>query len=130
MTKSTVNRNNFSHLEAMTQQGVTVADVVDYPATMYVLIEADQVIDLPEGLQIAVERSRHRGSRMFSSHRVGYSEKQGAYAFALPTILTSEPQDKNLVFVLRFGQRVRVAGKLYTLQDAPNRNVRLVPVTE
>jgi hypothetical protein len=105
-----------------------VDDIVDYPATCFTLIHSESPIPLPEGSRIAVERKPHRGHRMFSSHQVGYDERNDeAYAFALGSCLSDSHRDKEWTFALPFGQLVEVAGRVYRVEDAPNRNVKLVP---
>ena len=108
----------------------TLLETVDYPATCYTLIESDHPITLPEGSQIAVERPKHRGYRMFSTHQIGYDKKEGAYGFALGSSLTSHSRPKEFFFALPFGQKVKIAGLLFTLQPAANQNIRFEPIAE
>jgi hypothetical protein len=106
----------------------TITDTVDYPATCYILIEGDSPITLPEGTRIAIERRKHRGYRMFSNHQIGYDEKEGAYGFALATCLSDSPGEKVFRFALTLGQLVKIAGKVYRLEDAPNQNIKFTAI--
>ena len=105
----------------------TIGDVIDYPATCYTCISSDDAILLPEGVRIAIERKPHRGHRMFSTHQIGFNEEDGAYAFAIGATLSREARAKQWTFVLPLGQKVEVGGRFYTIADAPNRNIDLIP---
>lgn len=65
----------------------------------------------------AVERAKANGHELH-------------YVYGLGASISNQQREKGEKFALAWGEEIGFEGKRYTLEKAPNQNVRLVPVAE
>jgi len=108
--------------------GATVVrDVISYPSETFVLLESDDPIRISSRDFFAVQRRAHRWPHAFSRYQFSYNTADGLFAVPLASSLTSRmrQQEHQRVAVLRLGQRIEFAGRVYAISEAPNRNIHL-----
>lgn len=114
----------------------TLHILADYPA--YIVFDGKQAnftLDNNKGYcrtssaEIMVRGlSKRYPDRFLNSFTIGHDEEGGYWAFGNGATLTSSPRGKGIVFGFDLGDTIKIEGSLFTIEPAPNSNVKLVPV--
>lgn len=57
---------------------------------------------------------------------VGWDAEAGVWAYSNGAMLTAEKQAKKITLGYEIGDTIRIDGKLYTIEAAPNHNIKFV----
>jgi len=73
--------------------------------------------------------SKKYSNDYLNSFTIGFSEKEGYWAYGNSTMISDSEQAKGVCFGFDLGDTIRIEGKLFTIEAAPNNNIKLVPVS-
>jgi hypothetical protein len=60
---------------------------------------------------------------------IGCDNETGVWAFGAGAMITSEKRDAEVAFGYELGDKIQIEGTYYTIEAAPNHNIKFVEVT-
>jgi hypothetical protein len=73
--------------------------------------------------------SKKYSNDYLDSFTIGFDEKDGYWAYGNAAMLSDSKRAKGVCFGFDLGDTIKIEGKLFTIEAAPNNNIKLVPVS-